>query len=152
MAESVTKQAANAVARKDPAPRHSDGAAWGTQLKGRDPAKKYVFVSQTAIEMGIEFYEELGYVQETLREGGPRPAAGRTSKPGEFVTFRGHVLMSVDKQVASEIAINGSPGAGRGQREWDILERRILDKNRPDLLRNVPGRQFMHVANETTEG
>lgn len=150
--KSVIAQAATATKRKDPAPRHADGAAWGSQLRNRDPNLKYVFVNEAAIDGGVEFYEDLGYEKIVLREGGARPAAGRTGKIGEYVTFRGHVLMAIPKEQAASIALNGAPGAGRGQREWDSIQKGLLSKSRPDILQGVDGKHFMRVANETTEG
>lgn len=150
--KSVIAQAASAAKRKDPAPRHADGAAWGSQLRNRDPLLKYVFVNEAALEGGVEFYEDLGYEKVVMREGGPRVAAGRTSKMGDFVMFRGHVLMSIPKDQAKAIEMNGAPGAGRGQLEWDKIQKGLISKSRPDILQGVDGKHFMRVANETTEG
>ena len=103
-----------------------------------------------AQEAGSEFYEEMGYVKEVFREKGLRMAAGKTARDGEFVTFRGHVLMSIEKKQADHIKQFGAPGAGRGLAEWDVLEKRILQRQRPDLLRNIARAEYMAVKNETT--
>lgn len=145
-AESVTKQAAQAAQRKDPAPRHADGGAWGSHIKNADPNRKYVWVNEAAQEMGVEFYEELGYVRETNAPSGPRPVAGKTSKPGDFVTLRGHVLMSIDKAEANKIRLHGAPGAGLGLKAAEVRDKRNSAKARPDLLQRVGGSEYMHVA------
>lgn len=149
-ATAVTEQAADSATRQDPSSRHADGAAWGTQLKGRRPDRKYVLVNVNAQEAGPEFYEEVGYVKEVYRDKGLRMAAGKTARDGEFVMFRGHILMSIDKKRADEIKQLGAPGAGRGLAEWDVLEKRILQRQRPDLLRNIPKSEYMAVRNDTT--
>ena len=150
--KSVIAQAATATKRKDPAPRHADGAAWGSQLRNRDTNMKYVYVNEATLEGGVEFYEELGYEKVVNRENGPRPTAGRTSKVGDFVTFRGHVLMAIPKEAAAVIYRDGAPGAGRGQREWDAIQSGLIKKSRPDVLSGMQGREHFTVANETTEG
>lgn len=151
-AKTAAEHEAEVIARSDPSERHADGAAWGTQLKNRDPKKKYVLVHMSNVEMGPEFYEELGYSKEVYAgERGVRMAAGKTVKPGEFITFRGSVLMSISKAEADKIRLEGAPGAGHGQLAWDKLEKRIVAKNRSSLLAGIPGAsQTMGVVNRTS--
>jgi hypothetical protein len=145
-AESVTKQAAQAAQRRDPAPRHADGAAWGSHIKNADPSRKYVWVKEDAQEMGLDFYEELGYRREINEASGPRPVAGKTSKPGDFVMFRGHMLMSIERAEAEKIRKFGAPGAGHGLKAAADRDKRNNAKTRADLLQRVGGAEYMHVA------
>lgn len=145
-AESVTKQAAQAAQRKDPTPRHADGGAWGSHIKNADPNRKYVWVYEAAQEMGPEFYEELGYHRETYAPSGPRPVAGKTGKPGDFVVMRGYVLMSIDRAEAEKIRLHGAPGAGLGLKASVQRDKRNSAKVRPDLLQRIGGAEYMHVA------
>ena len=111
---SVKKQAEQKAMRRDPAPRHTDFAAHLPIVKNQDPDRKYVLVNASSVQMGIDFYEELGYVIERDREGGPRIMSGRGQKPGEPIQHLGSTLMSIEAAKAEDYRVNGGPGAGLG--------------------------------------
>lgn len=150
---SVTEQ----VERKDPSPRFADGADYGTHLKHSDPTRKYVLINPNDQAMGIEFYEELGYTIERSRPQGPKFFAGKTCKDGDVITFRGHVLMSIDKKTHEELRENGAPGAGFGAKHWSKREASLLastDRRGKGIvdISDIPGSKFMHVANTSKVG
>ena len=144
--QSVVKQAAAVAARQDPAPRPLAGV--GNEMRGRDPSRWYVLVNTNAVTHGVEFYEELGYMVERQREGGPRIRAGRTSKDGEAVMFQGHVMMSIPLETANRLAYEGSDLGGLGTKHWDELEKRLLDKRFSPLGR-MPGSEYMRTINRS---
>lgn len=149
--QNVASQHAQAAKRKDPVRRHADGAHNVATLKGANPKRKYVLVNMSDLDaMGT--YEENGYVREVSSPDGPRLFGMRsTLKPGEVITYRGHVLMSVSKDVAEEIRLRGAPGMGQGTEPWDRLEKRLLDRRGAtrDMLRGIGGARHMHVENES---
>lgn len=149
--QKVSSQVSQAAKRKDPVRRHADGAHNIATLRGADPRRKYVLVNMSDLDaMGT--YEENGYVRELSTHDGPRLFGMRTTiKPGEPITYRGHVLMSVDKKTAEDIAKRGAPGMGRGTQPWDELEKRLLDRRGAarDMLRGIGGAKHMHVENES---
>jgi hypothetical protein len=149
--QKLASQAAQAQKRKDPVRRHADGAHNVATLKGADPKRKYVLVNLSDLD-ALGTYEENGYVREVSSQDGVRLFGMRTTiKPGEVITYRGHVLMSVDKKTADEIRLRGAPGMGQGTEPWDRLEKRLLDRRSAtkDMLRGIGGARHMHVENES---
>lgn len=132
-----------AAKRIDPPKRPvSDEHRRGT-LKGLDPNRHYVRVYKAAQYQGIEFYEELGFEVEYIREhGGPQLPGGafRKRKVGDAIEYQDHVLMSIPLDKWHEIEQNGVDGDG-GQRAADALEDRIIDKSKgvEDPLRGMHG-------------
>ena len=147
-----TQELQEQLVRNDPVNRHADGAAMGTSLVGRRPDRKYVLVNMGDTTFGPAFYQELGYkVERNDKQGrGVRLLAASTGKDGDPILFRGHVLMSVEKEHADRIKSKGAPMAGLGQEHWDKIEKTINSK-RFDPIRNVAGRQHMHVLNESSD-
>jgi hypothetical protein len=126
------------VVRKDPIKRHIDAVSPWNSIKGADPERHYVWVNPNS-EMGLEYYEHLGYDVEEKRVGGPSVAGGRTTQDGQPITMRGHVLMSCDAETRERLVEVGPDGQG-GQREIDRLEDRIIDKRSGmDPLRGMVG-------------
>lgn len=149
--QKVASQLSQAAQRKDPVRRHADGANNTATLRGADPRRKYVLVNLSDTD-ALGTYEENGYVREVSSKDGPRLFGMRTTiKPGDVITFRGHVLMSIDKKAAEEIRLRGAPGMGRGTQPWDELEKRLLDRRGAmrDMLRGIGGAHHMHVENES---
>ena len=152
--QKVASQVSQAAKRKDPVRRHADGAHNVATLRGADPKRKYVLVNLSDLD-ALGTYEENGYVREVSSPDGVRLFGMRTTvKPGEVITFRGHVLMSIDKKSADEIRLRGAPGMGQGTEPWDRLEKRLLDKRGAarDMLRGIGGARHMHVENDSEFG
>lgn len=144
--ETATKQAAAGVARRDPANRHADGAAWGTEISNREKNTRYILVSMNPDALhGPDFYEELGYKKVINREGGPKLRGGNTSKRGDQVEFRGHVLMSIGAKEADELRMYGAPGAGSGLSSSYARDKKLFKREQRDLLRGVALREHMDV-------
>lgn len=148
---SATK-APTSLPRRDPKRRHVDGASPWSRLQHRNPKKHYVFASLTNQETGQAYYEQLGYEIERMPDKGTpgvQPWAGCTSKPGEPIEVRGHVLMSISTDKRREIDLYGADGDG-GQALVDAIEERIIDREAGgvDGLRGMRTR-YMDVTNET---
>lgn len=133
--------------RKDPPQRKLEGYH-STELVNRDPSKKYVFAHQKDEDMGVTFFEHLGYEKVYATEGGVRMAI---KKPvlGNLIEYRGHVLMEAD---AEELRARWE----HMQREADAREKAIV-KNRSGIdpqrgiNRGVVARGELRFENETSE-
>lgn len=110
-----------------------------------DPDRKYVYVDPNNDIVGVAFYEALGAVVETKREGGPRPRVGKTLGDGDAVTVLGQILMSYPKERHEEIVQQGEWGAG-GQSYVDKLESKITKPGGVDGFR---GYGYAEVINKT---
>lgn len=130
--------------RSDPEPRRHDGA-FDVILVNSDPRRKYVFAYLGDSQLGADFYEHLGYKREVLQEGGVRISGVKSVKPGDLLTFRGHVLMSIELEEAQKLYQNGGAGAGLGQREWDQREKKIG----MNPLGNMSGSRYMISQTKT---
>jgi hypothetical protein len=124
--------------RKDPKPRQVDGGVGWTRLRNRDPNKHYVYVNSNDANMGPDYYEDMGYVVETLEEGGVRPASARTVKNmGDEIEMRGHLLMSCSNERHREIQQKGADGDSG----WDLSElyeqQMIGKRGGTDLFRGI---------------
>lgn len=148
--KTIGAQAATAARRKDPVRRHADGAANVASVRNPDPRRKYVLVSMSDNDaMGT--YEENGFVREYLTADGVRLFGQKSVKPGELITYRGHVLMSIETEKAEEIRRRGAPGMGEGTMAWDRIEKKLVDRRAgsSDLLRGIGGNRHMHVENDS---
>ena len=122
------------VGRSDPRPRRFEASHDGVKVKNRDPSKHYVGVNTPQIEE----YAENGYIIEVVRKGGPMFGIGLTAKDGDPVSYRGHILMSIDKAEMKRQESEGSlDGLGKGQQWADEVEERILMRNGQDPLRGI---------------
>jgi hypothetical protein len=66
-------------------------------LSNCDPNRHYVGVYAQDGD-ALSRCEDVGYVVETVRQGGPKYSGFTTAKDGEPILFRGHILMSIDKK------------------------------------------------------
>lgn len=130
--------------RSDPETRRSDGA-FDVVLANSNPKRKYVFAYLGDSQLGADYYEHLGYKREVLEEGGVRIIGVKSTKPGDIITFRGHVLMSIEVEEHQKIYLDGH-GAGVGQREWDRREKKIG----MNPLGNMAGSRYM-IAKSKSE-
>ncbi len=131
--------------RRDPKPRQLNGSAIWAQLRDRDADKHYVYVNKSDAD-AMAHYDAAGYEVEYLREGGVRPAGGKTVKLGEPIEMRGMQLMSVTAERAAQIELEGVDGDS-GQLEADRVENMIIDRRGYDPLRGMHQR-FISVQNE----
>ena len=111
--------------RKDPAPRPINSGSPYFELSNADPERRYVWVFKAAAEMGVDYYEGLGYEPVQYTPGGVKSRVGKALKPGDYVESRGHVLMQTTKERAQEIYEFGEDGVS-GQRAADEIERRMF--------------------------
>lgn len=126
-----------APVRQDPHQRVTDGEVRNVwKVINPDRTKHYVAVYENSEEFGVEAYEWMGYETVPFVEGGPRFLAGRTSKVGEPVRMRGHVLMAIDLDKKREIDAVGPDGV-TGQRRLDQIDEQILDRRKGGI---DPGR------------
>ena len=125
------------VPRKDPRPRTHDGANTGVKLINRDPAMWYVGVAKGD---AIEEYLNRGYDFVREEEGGVRFSVGKTSKNGEPIEYKGHVLMAISLEAKAYIDEYGEDGE-TGWAEASKLEEAIVDKRgaQRDLMRGLHG-------------
>jgi hypothetical protein len=97
-------------------------------LRNRDPNRHYVLASEFGTEFGPEFYEGLGpegYIIEVATPDGPRFGAGKTSKMGEPIRYRGqHILVSCTKANHDHIVKYGD-GVSIGQTGYDGIMKAI---------------------------
>lgn len=125
--------------RVDPDARHTSGQLIGRAggpihlcLAGRDPNRTYClpYKGGTDTEM-VSYMESLGYrIEEHRGDKGVR-LGGRVNttrnKPGTDIEWRGHVLMSVDNEIAEEIRKFGPDGQS-GSTLTEMLASRIRGK------------------------
>lgn len=149
----ATKKTARRGRRRDPKKRAVDGSAAWTRLENRRDDRHYVLVySGDGAEFGVPYYESLGYSIETVQPGGVALKAGRTSKNGEPVSFRGHVLMSISTEDYEDIVEYGPDGQS-GQVGADEIEDRMVDRSKGvDLLRGMGGLTGVHVTGRQLDG
>lgn len=150
----VGAKAPAAKGRPDPVGRPVEGTrASYSAVKNADPNRSYVLQYLADVD-GFTARLENGWLVENYREGGPMVGpnlSSETRKPyreGDQITYRGHVLMSIEKEVLADHQMNGSPNEqDLGQAYYDRLEKRILNASGDfDPLRGT-GR-FMRMVNE----
>lgn len=129
--------AAKLPPRKDPVERRTlNGSAIWSHLIDRDETREYVYVNQGDPD-AMAHYDAVGYVVETLRPGGVRPAGGRVCKPGEPIVMRGLVLMSISKAEKNRIELEGADGDS-GQLMADRIEKQLITQELGrDLQRGI---------------
>jgi len=141
--------------RHDPRSRKLVGAEGWTEIKNKDPNRKYVWVDANNKDKGPDYYYAIGYEFETLRKDGPKPINGRTvENEGERITMMGNNLMSIDVESWDYIQEFGE-GGNTGQAMWDELEQKIVSRREGlDPLRGIreKGREVgFGLVNDTTE-
>jgi len=144
----------NTSVRKDPTPRPINSGSPYFELTNPDPDRRYVWVYKGAQEMGVDYYEGLGYEPVQYVAGGVKSRVGKTFKSGDYVESRGHVLMQTTKARAQEIFEVGEDGAS-GQQAADVIERRmfqtkkaIADLSRRVAMRSQEGGQYFSFEAE----
>lgn len=129
--------------RKDPKPRHVIGSKEAKVL-GKRPDRHYVLAHRGA--GGEEDYREAGYEVERYAskiEDGCRVAGEKRAKAGDAITFRGHVLMSIDIEDAKA-------RAAEAQAEADEIEKQIIRQRRGvDGLRGLNVVRTGHLSLES---
>ncbi len=124
-------------ARKDPEPRPVSGVPYGgIEVLNKDPDRWYILVDEGAGQgrevICPQLYEEKGYVVEhwpsfeglaeadlkRARLNGLRFAGSKMGRPGEPMTTRGHVLMSIDLETYRE-------QQAAEQASYDAIERQV---------------------------
>lgn len=112
--------ARNLGPRRDPRSRSILGTPIIYEVVNKDPNKKYVLAAVGDVDTGQAYYEALGYEVEPYR-GPDAPhlrAVSKFTKDGSLQMYRGHVLMSIDKEIWDEDVANG-------QKMADDMERVI---------------------------
>lgn len=135
-------------ARKDPSPRWTDGAAPFTRLLNTRPDRKYVLLSKHD-RLTISKYMALGYERETNREDGPRFVYGESAKMGDFVETMDLVLFSVELERWIDHYQHGGIDGSMGQKYYDAVEQKIIDRVGDDATRGIHARRGWAVINET---
>jgi hypothetical protein len=110
--------ARNLGPRRDPRPRSTLGTPVIFEVVNKDPNRKYVLAAIGDVDTGQAYYEALGYEVEPYR-GPDAPhlrAVSKFTKDGSLQTYRGHVLMSVDKEIWDEDVANGQKMANDMER------------------------------------
>ena len=116
----IHQGARNLGPRRDPRPRSTLGTPTIYEVVNKDPNRKYVLAAIADVDTGQPYYEALGYeIEEYRGQDAPRlRATSKFAKEGSIQTYRGHVLMSIDKEIADEDDLNG-------QKMADDMERAI---------------------------
>lgn len=106
--------------RHDPVVRAADGRRQYDRIAGKDPSRHYVLTNPNDEDTGTAFYlNDLGYVPEEVRVGGPSSGASRQGALGSKVTAGGQVLVSCPMEEFEAREAEGQSLAG-------VLESRIL--------------------------
>ena len=155
----TTKSATAAPLRKDPVRRHVDGSKGAMRLRNQDPSRVYVYAYRADQLTGEQYYADMGYQLEVW------PGQSETDKvrpwggqgiAGEPIEQRGHVLMSISKELHTQITQEGTDDCG-GQAWVDAVEAKIVDRRAggyglDDGLRGI-SRKYngdIFVENETS--
>lgn len=112
--------------RHDPVSRPADGRRPIDRISNLDPGRQYVLTNPNDHETGTDLYVgALGFEVETYRQGGPRPAVGRTFTEGDAVTSFGQVLVSrpIEMKIAED---------AQGEAISRALDRRMLKDGNVD--------------------
>lgn len=118
-----------ATVRKDPVQRPTNGGSTYFDLVNPSPDKEYRWVYKAAPEMGVDYYEAIGYVPVQAQDGGVRARVGKKLASGAFIESRGHLLMETTKERAQEIFEHGEDG-GSGQSMADAIERKMCNSEK----------------------
>ena len=117
-------------------------------LENRDPDRHYVYAYLGDDHLGFEYYRDLGYRTETHHPDGVRPG-GSSGKQDEEITFRGHVLMSIDNETREEIDRYGADGMS-GLELADKIEAKISgNKSRSGLAEVESDGRYFDFGNDT---
>ncbi len=111
--------------RNDPAPRPVNSGSPYCELVNTQADRRYVWVYKAAPEMGVDYYESIGYEPVQYTPGGVKTRVGKPLKSGDYIESRGHVLMQTTAERAKEIYETGEDG-NSGQQGADVIERRMF--------------------------
>lgn len=156
--------ASAAKKRIDPPKRPVTDVARRGSLKNLRSDRHYVKVYKAAPDQGIDYYLDLGYEIEVIKDGGPSlTGVGKENpfharRPGDPIEHMGHVLMSCPMERKEQIDRYGVDGDG-GQEKADIVENRIVDKSKAvdDPMRGMTGirgrsgNRVFSMQNETSQ-
>lgn len=108
--------------RHDPVVKAADGRRNYDRIGGKDPARHYVLTNPNDEETGTAHYvNQLGYVVEHVRAGGPASAASYQGEQGAKVTSGGQILVSAPMDHFETRVSDGQALAG-------VLEDKILKR------------------------
>lgn len=130
--------------RTDLKQRHLEGyGPW--RVTNKDPEMHYVLVDKTNRDLGVSYYESLGYEIVRATREGPSLSGGKTTrKESDVIEHRDLVLMQISKEDLAELEKYG-PDGNSGQAFADLLEKQILDKRGGmDPLRGLSGVMGKH--------
>lgn len=133
---------ASAKRRVDPESRNPRGVEYGG-LVNENPDRKYVRANKVG-HYNVEFYEWLGYEVERRTEHGVKFAGLKTAEMGEPITYMDTVLMSISLEEWEKLQQYG-PNGQSGQQLADIIEDRIIDRSRMDIIED-PSRGIFKSA------
>lgn len=154
----MKKRGRPSVRRKDPPTVSPDGVRpWG-RLVNPDPAMHYVYANPNDEEMGVGYYEDLGYEMVLRTEGGVKSAVRGVNRGDHVTTLHGMILMQIPKGDFED----PQPGTrahlvANGQATADETERKIIAKGARgmDKFRGFHGLSHVHgvtMLNETEAG
>lgn len=133
MAEVETRP--KGIKRNDPEPRPVEGTLNRVSVSGKDPTKRYVWVSEVNnLALSPATYLSMGYRFTQYDKDAEQPAVlgwNPDLKQGDQLRGHGNVLMEIDAERYDQIVREGAPGAGQGQKWADQVQRRI--QNREEL-------------------
>lgn len=155
--EELDSEAQGALpARKDPAPRPTQGGVMFGHIENRDPGRVYVFVNKFD-QMSLAQYQSSGYRIERWRSGGVQPMGWipDNHEEGELIEQLDMYLMSVDQERYEEIHRFGHDGQS-GQKAVDEEEAKLIKRRGAfDPMRGIhgfmPGRHF-HLEDDKADG
>ena len=126
------------IKRNDPEPRPTDGVEPLVAVRGKDPNKHYVWVSEINDPMlNVGSYRAAGYTYTQYDPSEAQPILGNIyANQGDHIKNFGCVLMECSKEHKEKLDREGSDGMGLG-RQWaekiqaTIRGREILDETEP---------------------
>lgn len=135
--------------RSDPRPRPPNERRGGLAIENGRRDRFYVLVPRGEGEFEQEGYYERGYeIEKSAGEGGTRILGKRLPPKGEEITYRGLVLMSIDRAEHEQQELYGVDGDG-GQDLADLIEDKMINKGvGVDLLRGLLPRRYANASGE----
>lgn len=96
------------------------------KLTNQDPSRVYALPYKG--DDSVADYEAMGYRIEERTPDGVNFLHGKTSRIGQPLEMRGHVLMSIDKSTHQDIVQHG-PDGNTGQEYADLIDSKIIDRS-----------------------
>ena len=130
------------VKRHDPVSRPPLGSTPDDPWMNKDPTRHYVEAHAKTDFHGVEYYLELEYEIETVREHGPKLKGSRARTEGSECSRRGCVLMSRPlADVQAERA--------QSQSMADAMDLRMADPLKAENIRGGRGVAVSYLGNNT---